>query len=180
MRYRAAVVLIVLAALVACAAQGLAQQAPTSAASGSAMAVGGALTGAAAKGAAYTFVKIQRRHIPRERVWFNGREGDLERHAICYRGVWYITLTDMVRHLGGTIVWGPSRKFIEVRRKGTVIQIVPGKHGLWVAGQPCWKPPLVIQRGNTTWVAVCPFAQLLGATATWNPVGRRIDVTFTP
>ena len=131
------------------------------------------------------FVKIYRKRIFRERVWFNGREGDLEKHAIFKDGQWYITLTDLMRHLGGTIVWGPSHRFIEVRRKGVIVRVVPDRKA---AKSPPNAPigtivitwPTAMRLGDRTWVAVKPFAELFGASVTWNAEARRVDVTFRP
>ncbi len=143
------------------------------------------------------FVKLYRKRIFRERVWFNGREGDLEKHAICKNGQWYITLTDLVRHLGGTIIWGPNNNYIQVRRKGVVVRVVPTRPSKeWVKlglpspvvmvapplepGEKLVVWPVAIRLGDRTWVAVKPFAELLGASVTWNTEKARVDVTFTP
>ena len=144
----------------------------------------------ARKGQQPTFVKLYRKRIFRERVWFNGREGDLEKHAIFRNGTWYITLTDLMRHLGGTIIWGPNASFIEVHRKGVVVRVIPAKPKRKSAasaatvsatpGQTTVVWPVAIRLGNRTWVAVKPFAELFGATVTWNAEARRVDVTFAP
>jgi len=47
------------------------------------------------------FFKVQRKIILREIVWFNGREADLEKHGFVRQGRVYITLTDLLRHIGG-------------------------------------------------------------------------------
>ena len=137
------------------------------------------------------FVKLYQKRIFRERVWFNGREGDLEKHAIFKNGQWYITLTDLMRHLGGTIIWGPSDKFIEVRRKGVVVRVVPSKPkrtrkatanvvpvAQTAQGQIIVTWPVAMRLGDRTWVAVKPFAELFGASVTWNAQAKRVDVTF--
>ena len=124
------------------------------------------------------FKKLYRKIVPRELVWFNGVEGDLERHARIINGEIYITLTDFARHLGCVITWGPSRGCITVSRGDfTVILIrgsltLPGRQIPHVAG-----PPAVV-RGGVTWVPVRKFAELFGAQAHWNSEKRRLDVTF--
>ncbi|MCD6352008.1 MAG: copper amine oxidase N-terminal domain-containing protein [Armatimonadetes bacterium] len=124
------------------------------------------------------FMKMYRKRLPREIVWFNGREADLEHHARIIHGRIYITLTDLARHLGLAIVWGPSRKEIRVTRGQTTVIVCPSKSAaVQVFGQPVAGPPAV-QRGGLTWVPVEPFATLFGATVTWNDAKHRLDVTM--
>ncbi|MCX7600017.1 MAG: copper amine oxidase N-terminal domain-containing protein [Armatimonadetes bacterium] len=125
---------------------------------------------------AWSFSKVYRRRIPREMVWFNGREGDLEHHAIRYRGRVYITLTDLVRNVGGSIVWGPRASYVVVKRAQLTVRVVPGSSKVFVEGEPDSLGAKTFRRGGLLWVPVRPMAELLGCVAEWNPEMRRVDV----
>jgi len=95
---------------------------------------------AAAIKPAPVFQMIYRRVIPRELVWFNGREGDLEEHAFHRSGQLYVTAVDLFRHIGGTIVWGPHSNWIELHRNELTIRIIPGSRRVSVNGVPApWR-----------------------------------------
>lgn len=124
------------------------------------------------------FGKVQRKRIAREVVWFDGREADLEHHARVINGRIYITLTDLSRHLGCSILWGPSRQYIEVSKGDKTVVLCPcggGAHGV-----PHVSGPPAIRKQGLTWVPVEPFATLFGATVTWNAEARRLDVATAP
>ncbi len=125
------------------------------------------------------FSKVYRKRLTHEIVWFDGREADLEKRARIINGRIYITLTDLSRHLGCSMVWGPSRHYIEVSRGNKAVVVCPGGCvATKVYGKPVAGPPAVQRRG-TTWVPVDPFATLFGATVQWNAEARRLDVATT-
>jgi hypothetical protein len=125
------------------------------------------------------FGKYYIRFIPRERVWFNGREGDLEHHAVIKRGdIAYITLTDLIRHLSGSVVWGPSASFVEVKRGGTTVRLIPGTGKVLVNGDAKSLGAASFRRDKLLWVPVQPFAALFGAKSEWKGTPRHLDVTF--
>jgi hypothetical protein len=124
------------------------------------------------------FAKVYRPYIWRELVWFNGREGDLERHAVRRHGLIYITLTDLIRHLSGSIVWGPSARFVEVKRGDVTVRVIPGGRKAIVNGQAKALPGASFRSNRLLWVPVQPFAGLFGAKSTWNAAAHHLDVTF--
>jgi hypothetical protein len=127
------------------------------------------------------FSKVYRKRIGREIVWFDGREADLEHHAKIMDGRVYITLTDLARHLGCAITWGPSNRYIEVSRGDMTVVVCPKRcRGVKGTGCPCDGWPPAVQRGGVTWVPVEPFATFFGATVAWNPEDRRLEVATKP
>ena len=124
------------------------------------------------------FGKYYIRYIPRELVWFNGREGDLEHHAVRRGGNVYITLTDLIRHLSGSVVWGPSASFVEVKRGGTTVRFVPGSAKVVINGDAKSLGAASFRRDRLLWVPVQPVAALFGAKSEWKAGPRHLDVTF--
>lgn len=124
------------------------------------------------------FGKYYRRHIPREIVWFNGREGDLEKHALRRRGYIYITLTDLIRHIGGFIVWGPSYRFVQVKRDDLTVRFIPGTAKVIVNGEAESLGAATFRISGRLWVPVRPTAELFGCVAEWNAALRRLEVSF--
>jgi hypothetical protein len=124
------------------------------------------------------FGKYYRRHIPREIVWFNGREGDLEKHAVRRGGYIYITLTDLIRHIGGSIVWGPRYNFVQVKRGNLTVRVFPGAAKVIVNGEAQSIGAATFRAGGRLWVPVKPLAELFGCTAEWNAALRRLEVTL--
>jgi hypothetical protein len=137
-----------------------------------------AVTGAARGGGEIPFNKVYRKIILREIIWFNRQEADLEKHAFWRRGSVYITLTDLIRHVGGNITWGPSNKYILVERKGMKIRVTPGSSHVYVnglklnLGRPCK------QIDSRTYVPVRQMLCLLGINTQFNYCQRRVDVLF--
>lgn len=80
------------------------------------------------------FNKVMRKVIFREAVYFNGREADLEKHAFFSGNRIFITLTDLLRHVGGSIIWGPSKSYVMVERNGVKIRFIPGTATVFVNG----------------------------------------------
>jgi len=134
--------------------------------------------GATVSQSAPVFLKLYRKYIPREVVWFNGREGDLEKHGFRKYGQIYLTATDLFRHIGGTIVWGPTQNWIELHRNDVVVRIIPGTSKIVVNGQvqnlgaPCPR------KADRTYVPVQALCAVLGIPTAWNAEEQRLYVTF--
>jgi len=125
------------------------------------------------------FLKIQRKVVFHEKVWFNNREGDLEHHAIWRHGELYITATDLFRHLGGTMLWGPSGDdWIEITRGKTTLKIRAGTSTAWLDGQARSLGSSAVRIDGLTWVPVVGVCDLLGIQTTWDAAEERLYVTF--
>ena len=74
------------------------------------------------------YIKEQKRHI----VWYNGTEGDPEKWAFVQRGRVYATLTDLMRHIGGTVTWGPQSGRIFATRQGRTVRVIPGSSRVYL------------------------------------------------
>ena len=126
------------------------------------------------------FMMLYRQYIPREVVWFNGREGDLEKHGFRAHGQIYLTAVDLFRHLGGTILWGPSDNWIELHRNDLTVRIIPGSPAIVVngttqnLGAPC------MRKEGQTFVPVQALCAVLGLNTAWNSDEQRLYVTFRP
>jgi len=110
--------------------------------------------------------------VVREIVYFNNREGDWEKHASIRKGRVYITLTDLIRHIGGSIIWGSSHDQIEVYRNDIVVKVFPNSSRACVNGSEMALGARTVRRQNRTYVPVrllclhirtMPSAQLLCA-----------------
>jgi hypothetical protein len=122
------------------------------------------------------FVKLYRKIILRELVWFNNREADLEKHAVVSGGRVYITLTDLLRHVGGTIIWGPEKSYVLAERNSVKLRFLPGSSRVYVNGKPA-------SLGRSTWrsdsrlfVPIRPVLALLGVETDWNRIQGRAYV----
>ena len=51
------------------------------------------------------FYKIQRTPIPQDLVWFNGMPADFEYPPLFVGDRIYVNATDLLRHLGGGLIW---------------------------------------------------------------------------
>jgi hypothetical protein len=134
------------------------------------------ITGQAAAGGNPPFVKLYRKILLREIVWFNNREADLEKHAVVSGGRVYITLTDLLRHVGGTIIWGPSKSYVVAERNSVKLRFVPGSSRVYVNGKRA-------SLGRSTWRSDCrlfvpirPVLALLGLETDWNRIQGRAYV----
>lgn len=124
------------------------------------------------------FVKIRRKFLKREMVWFNEREGDLEKHAIRRGGRTYITLSDLFRHIGGTIIWGPSDRYIEVTRSGMTIRVIPNSSVIYIDGVRRSLGGTAFRLANRTYVPVEPMCKLYDIDTQWNTINKRLMVTL--
>ena len=64
------------------------------------------------------FAKIHRRGAPLPLVTFDGRPGDFELQPFIAGGRVFVSMTDLLRHVGGTLLWGPSDGQLSVFRDG--------------------------------------------------------------
>lgn len=120
--------------------------------------------------------KVYRKVLLREIVWFDGREADLEKHAFRSGGQLYITLTDLVRHIGGGIVWGPDAGYIMVERGGVKVRVIPGSARVYVDGQKQGLGASAIRIENRTFVPVRAMLKVFGLESSWNAARGRLDV----
>jgi len=125
-----------------------------------------------------SFFKLQRKVLLREIAWFNNREGDLEKHGFIRNGRVYITLTDLMRHIGGGIIWGPKSSYIEVHRNNMVVRVIPGSSRIYVDGNARSLGRSAIRMENRTYVPLRPMCELFGIGVDWNHINNRAFVNF--
>ena len=123
-------------------------------------------------------MKLYRKALKRHAVWFNGREGDLELHATNLGPNVRITLTDLIRHVGGTVEWGPSDKLLFVHRQGTTVKLRPGSSVVWVNGVKDDLGADVVMLANRNWVPVRGMCRVLGVDTAWNGSEKRMYVSY--
>ncbi len=124
------------------------------------------------------FFKVQRKVLLHEIVWFNEREADLEKHGFISNRRVYITLTDLMRHIGGGIIWGPSENYIEVHRNDMVVRVIPGSSRIYVDGRRQSLGRSAIRMENRTYVPLRRMCQLFGIGVDWNRIENRALVSF--
>lgn len=124
------------------------------------------------------FIKLYRPRVYHEIVYFNNREADLEKHAFIRDGRVYITLTDLMRHIGGSIIWGPDDDELEVERNGITVRLYPNSRTVYVNGVEQRLDRTTIRRHNRTYVPVRPFAALFGIATEWDFQDDRAYVTY--
>jgi len=124
------------------------------------------------------FVKLHHKKILREVVWFNGREGDLEKHGTIRGGHVLITLTDLMRHLGGTIDWGPPSDLILATRNNVTVRVTPGSRTAYVNGQPQQMPVAAFRTANRTWVPIRAMCNFYGVQVSWDYYTDRAYITY--
>jgi uncharacterized Zn-binding protein involved in type VI secretion len=125
-----------------------------------------------------TLIKLHHKKILREIVWFNGREGDLETHGTIRRNRVCITLTDLMRHLGGQVDWGPPGDLILATRKDTTVRVVPGSSTVYVNGQARSMPVAAFRVGNRTYVPIRAMCGFFGVKVDWDTFTDRAYVTY--
>lgn len=113
-------------------------------------------------------VKLYRKLLLREIVFFDEREADLEKHGFVSGGRIHITLTDLMRHIGGTMIWGPTQDYVTVSRSGITVRVIPGSSVVYVNGQRQSLGRAAIRRDNRTFVPVRPMLDIFGMETHWN------------
>lgn len=129
-------------------------------------------------GARPSFVKLYVPRVFREIVYFNNREADLEKHAFIQNGRVYITLTDLMRHIGGTILWGPDEDDLRVVRNDVTVEVIPGSATVVVNGVAQTLERATVRKQNRTYVPVRPFTALFGISTVWDFQDDRAYVTY--
>ena len=90
----------------------------------------------------------------------------------------YITLNDLMRHIGGTIMWGPDPDQMQVKRNAVTVKLLPHSSTVWVNGARMSLGHSTMRIGNRTYVPVRAFCQLFGIDTQWDPVDGRAYVTY--
>lgn len=143
------------------------------------------------------FNKLYKPKIFHEIVYFNNREADLEKHAFIRKGRVYITLTDLMRHIGGSIIWGPCDQQVVVFRNGIAVKVFPNKATVCVSQDPAnfaiaqqalrddrfvgFKMSLgvkTVRKQNRLYVPVRPFCAIFGVVTDWDLKTDRAYVTY--
>ena len=152
-----------------------------------------------------TFIKLYHPYHHRHIVWFNQREGDLEKCAFIRRGRVYMTLNDLIRHIGGQIEWnhktpkfhtiywsagkekevvdktwprGPGRHIIMVMRRDKKVQVMPGSSTVIVNGQPTSLGLPARNIGSRTYVPLRRMCEIFGVGVEWSYYENRAHVGF--
>ncbi|MFW6156972.1 MAG: stalk domain-containing protein [Armatimonadota bacterium] len=124
------------------------------------------------------FMKLYKPRIYREIVYFNNREADLEKHAFIRNGRVYITLTDLMRHIGGSIIWGPDDDQMMVHRNDVEVEVFPHRSTVHVNGVETSLGYTTLRKQNRTYVPVRPFTGLFGIVTEWDFQDDRAYVTY--
>ncbi len=122
------------------------------------------------------FTKVRRKVILREVVFFNNREADLEKHGFMSGGRVYITLTDLMRHIGGSMVWGPTASYLTVERNGVKVRVVPGTARVYVNGEKRSLGRATYRIDSRTFVPIRPMLDIFGVKTDWNRPQHRAFV----
>ena len=141
-------------------------------------------------------VKLYKPKTFHEIIYFNNREADLEKHGFIRNGRVYITLTDLMRHIGGSIIWGPCDNQIDVYRNGIAVRVFPNKATVCVSHDLDANDPMsswerrgftgskmslgvkAIRKQNRTYVPVRPFCEIFGIVTDWDFKWDRAYVTY--
>jgi hypothetical protein len=124
------------------------------------------------------FIKLYKPRIFREIVYFNNREADLEKHAFIRNGRVYITLTDLMRHIGGAIIWGPDDDEMMVHRNEIDVRVFPHSSTVYVNGVETDLGRTTLRKQNRTYVPVRPFTELFGIATEWDFQDDRAYVVY--
>ncbi len=114
-----------------------------------------------------------------EAVWFNGQKADLEKTVQKIDNQFYITFTDLVRHIGGTLNWGPDDSYIECQRGDTLVRVIPNRSHVYVNGVKTDLSYKSRRIGSRTYVPLKPYCQLFGLTFQWDSVLSRIYISWS-
>jgi len=132
-----------------------------------------------AQSSAPDFQLIERKTIQREMVWFNGREGDFEYKPFMKDGRVYVTLLDLMRHIGGNLLTGPPKNLIELERNKVLVRVLPSEHYVLVNGVKADVERTPIKRGGAMYVPLRFYCNLFGISVAWNRVEQRAYVSFS-
>lgn len=124
------------------------------------------------------FNKLYVPRVFREIIYFNNREADLEKHVFIRNGRVYITLTDLMRHIGGSVLWGPDEDDLKVVRNDVTVEVTPGSATVIVNGVRQTLGHPTVRKQNRTYVPVRPFAALFGISTVWDFQDGRAYVTY--
>lgn len=122
------------------------------------------------------FGKLYRARLSQEAIWFNGQEGDVERHPFISSDRMYVTLTDLLRHIGGRLVWGPKSDYVEVYRNDKTVRVVPGSKIVKVNNVPVDLKDPVITRAGLAYVPARAFCGLFNIYVEWSKPEKRAYV----
>ncbi len=132
-----------------------------------------------AQSSAPDFQLIERKTIQREMVWFNGREGDFEYKPFLKNERVYVTLLDLMRHIGGNLLTGPPKNLIELERNKVLVRVLPGEHYVLVNGVKTDVERAPIKRGGAMYVPLRFYCNLFGIAVDWNRIEQRAYVSFS-
>jgi len=132
-----------------------------------------------AQSSAPDFQIIERKTIQREMVWFNGREGDFEYKPFLKNERVYVTLLDLMRHIGGNLLTGPPKNLTELERNEVLVRVLPGEHYVMVNGVKTDVERAPIKRGAAMYVPLRFYANLFGISVEWNRVEQRAYASFS-
>jgi hypothetical protein len=113
-----------------------------------------------------------------EMLYFNGREADLEHHAFVKGKYMFATLTDVARHIGGFITWGPRDSYVEVERKGKKVRIVPGTSTVFVDGNKQYLDRSTFRINKLLYVPVRSYCDIFGCVVHWEAPEARAYVKY--
>jgi len=132
-----------------------------------------------AQSSAPDFQIIERKTIQREMVWFNGREGDFEYKPFLKDKRVYVTLLDLMRHIGGHLLTGPPKNLIELERNEVLVRVLPGEHYVMLNGVKTDVERAPIKRGGAMYVPLRFYCNLFGIAVDWNRIEQRAYVSFS-
>ncbi len=132
-----------------------------------------------AQSSAPDFQIIERKTIQREMVWFNGREGDFEYKPFLKNKRVYVTLLDLMRHIGGNLLTGPPKNLTELERNKVLVRVLPGQHYVLLNGMKTDVERAPIKRGGAMYVPLRFYCNLFGISVEWNRIEQRAYVSFS-
>jgi hypothetical protein len=122
------------------------------------------------------YTKLYRASLTHEAIWFNGDPADLDRHGYLAGGRMYITLNDLLRHVGGRTVWGPKASYVEVRRNDVTVRVVPGSDKARVNGTTVSLGSPVVARKGLCYVPLRAMCKVFNVYVEWSDKESRAYV----
>ena len=150
---------------------------PTQMPAGAAQQIGSAAAGVPPQPVQY----FGKEYIPwvfHEMLYFNKQEADLEHHAFVRGAYMFVSLTDLCRHIGGYLTWGPRESFVQVERRGKVVRFYPGSSRIAVDGNVEYLSRSTFRINHELFVPVRSVCDVFGCTTDWDPGTRRAYVSF--